>query len=252
MVRIKKDEPSTMRTRRPHYGWSRYWEATQEPLYSLLFLLPLVVVYEFLAMMLRPTPDSESPLVAHALLHTLFSWVGARSVWLPGLALVITLFVWHILSRHRWQIHLIYLPLMLVESILLTIPLFVIARLVLAGTTAPSDGLPDQVVLALGAGIFEELLFRLYLITLLLLLFRDALRIPRGVATGLAIGLSALAFAACHFEPVGEFAWNMTAFVPYLIDGVYLALVFVGRGLGVATGCHVAYNLLLVLRNHAV
>ena len=39
----KTGEGSSPREKpRPRYGLARYWEAAQEPLYSLLFLLPFV------------------------------------------------------------------------------------------------------------------------------------------------------------------------------------------------------------------
>ncbi|MBN2446192.1 MAG: CPBP family intramembrane metalloprotease [Phycisphaerae bacterium] len=238
---------------RPRYGLGRYWEATQEPLYSLLFLLPLVATYEFSAMMLRARDAAEADLVAYQMLHGVLSWVGGSSVWLPGILLLVTLLVWHVWTRRDWHIHLVYLPLMLLESLILTVPLFVIGfvvgRIGLAALVAETSGLGNEIVQKLGAGLFEELVFRLYLIGGLLLLLRKGLAIGKFGATTLAVGFAALLFTACHFEPIGNLPWAWERFAAFLLDGVYLSLVFVGRGLGVVTGSHAAYNLLLVFVN---
>jgi membrane protease YdiL (CAAX protease family) len=62
----------------------------------------------------------------------------------------------------------------------------------------------------------------------------------------LVIGSAAAIFALCHVRPVGAepFAWP--TFLMRLAAGVYLSLIFIARGLGVATGCHAAYNLILL------
>ncbi len=243
MPRMTGPAPSTSKPSRPRFGFARYWEATQEPLYCLLLLLPLVATYEFSAMMLRPVPNAESPLVAHLLLHRFLSWFGGTSVWLPGLVLLGALLAWHVATRNAWRVHLVYFPIMVLESLLLTVPLFVIGRLEMAAVR--QAGLGDRVVLALGAGIFEELVFRLCLIGALLLFFRDALNVRKSAAAVFAISIAALLFALCHFKPIGNIDWAWLPFTKLLLDGVYLSFVFVGRGLGIATSCHAAYNIML-------
>jgi hypothetical protein len=58
------------------------------------------------------------------------------------------------------------------------------------------------------------------------------------------IGAATL-FAWCHYQPVGldVFAWS--TFLVRLAAGAYLTLVFIWRGLGIAVGCHAAFNLFL-------
>jgi hypothetical protein len=247
MSSVRPSDRDTAAPRPVHYGLARYWHATQEPLYCLLFLLPLVITYEFSAMMVRRGGGADSSLVAQWVLSRLLGWFGATGTWLPALALVLTLLVWHLLVRAKWHVHPVYFLLMLVESAVLTLPLFVLGRLFLAAGGAEGVGLPVQLVEKLGAGIFEELVFRLYLITALLFVTRDLLRWPRGLANGVTVAVAAALFALAHFDPVGRMPWDVTLFAAYLVDGVYLSLVFIGRGLGICTGCHAAYNLTLVL-----
>ena len=222
-----------------------YAQATRQPLYVLLFLIPIVATYEFGALILRPATMPERDLVAQSLIQTALSFLGATGYLVPGLLLLLTLLIWHILSGRNWSVQGWVFPLMLLESLLLTLPLFVLGRLALQAESTPS--LRNQVVLALGAGIYEEMVFRLLLVTGLMLLFEELVNLPRKFAGAAAITLAALVFAACHVLPIGAetFAWPI--FLMRTAAGAYLSLVYLTRGLGVSVGCHAAYNLILLL-----
>jgi hypothetical protein len=233
-------EPSSM--------WRAYVEDVRRPLYCLLFLFPLVATYEFGALLLRPVSYPGLQLVAHSLIRELLGWFGASGSLLPALALLLTLLVWHLLSRQSWRVRGWVLPLMACESILLILPLIVLDQLL--GATSPTSTLADprqQMVLALGAGVYEELVFRLYLIAGLLWLFENGLRIRNTAAQCTAVVLSAAIFAACHFHPVGIEQFNLAHFLQRMAAGAYLAVVFLLRGLGITAGCHAAFNLAVVL-----
>lgn len=227
--------------------WGRYWRATDQPLYALLFLFPLVAFYEFGSLLVRATPGPGEQLVAQSLVNHFLALFGAQAAWLPGVALILTLIIWHVLSRKPWHVEGWTLMGMLAESLVLSGPLLVITgmRLALAGD-APSV-LPRQIVMAVGAGIFEELVFRLYLLTGVMLLLIDLVRAPRSVGIAIAAAASSILFALCHFDPIGAAPFSWGTFFVFLAAGVYLALIFVGRGFGVAVGCHAAHNVILLL-----
>ncbi|MFH1747333.1 MAG: CPBP family intramembrane glutamic endopeptidase [Planctomycetota bacterium] len=230
--------------------WRQYYQDAQRPLYCLLFLFPLVATYEFGAMILRPVAWPERQLLAHSLIQKLLGWFGATGFWLPAVALLLTLFIWHILSRHAWRIHGWVLPLMVVESVLLTAPLFVLGEVMtqVTSTSAPAGGdIRQQLILVLGAGIYEELVFRLYLIAGLAWLLESVLRVSRKTAMLLVVALSAMIFAGCHFTPVGSELFSWQRFMLLVLAGSYLAVVFIQRGLGVAAGCHAAFNIIPLL-----
>jgi membrane protease YdiL (CAAX protease family) len=227
---------------------SSYWQATREPTACLIFLVPMIAAYEMGALMLRPEVWPERRLVAQRLIQQLVAWFGTDAVWVPGVALVITLVIWQLVSQAPWKLRG-WVPLaMIAESLVLTIPLFVLGRLVLQATNgAFGHQMRVQIVLALGAGIYEELVFRFYLVTGLIALFTKSFKIPPQTATVSAIAAGGALFALCHFRPIGSepFAWPM--FFMFAAAGGYLATVFVLRGLGVSTGCHAAFNLITLL-----
>ncbi len=225
-----------------------YWQATHQPLCCLVFLFPLVAAYEVGALVLRPEAWPEQRLVAHSLIQRLGSWLGTDAVWVPGAALVITLVLWQFLSRASWRLRGWVPLLMIVESLLLTPPLFVLGKLLQQTSGGPAvETLRVQIVQALGAAVYEELVFRLFLISVLSVLLTAVCRLPRPTAMPIAVVLAALAFAGCHFGPFGSETFSWPLLVMLTAAGAYLSAIFVLRGLGVATGCHAAHNLILLL-----
>jgi hypothetical protein len=96
----------------------------------------------------------------------------------------------------------------------------------------------------LGAGIYEEALFRLTLVPLFFTVLR-ALQAPQVVASAMAVTASALLFSLAHHAGTPGEAFTWFAFIFRWLAGVYFAWVFVVRGFGVAVGTHTAYDILV-------
>jgi membrane protease YdiL (CAAX protease family) len=96
----------------------------------------------------------------------------------------------------------------------------------------------------LGAGIYEETLFRLMLVPTLFAALR-LLQMPQVLASSWAVTASALLFALAHHagSPGEAFTWY--AFIFRWMAGVFFAWVFVLRGFGIAVGTHTAYDILV-------
>lgn len=103
--------------------------------------------------------------------------------------------------------------------------------------------------LAVGAGIFEELIFRGLLLAGLHALLRHVLGTDRVTAAVLSILVAAYVFSDYHHwgatgEPydAGVFAFRFHA-------GVLLGAVYLYRGLGIAAFAHGFYDVLVMLQN---
>jgi membrane protease YdiL (CAAX protease family) len=151
---------------------------------------------------------------------------------------------------------------MLCECILLSIPLIVLSLLLNRGaavSNAAGQGaeiwhmLGVDIVTGIGAGIFEELIFRLILICLLMLIFQDFLKMEKKPAVVLSVVISAILFSAHHhiFFANGQFyqgdTFTVGKFVFRAIAGVYFAILYAVRGFGVTAGTHALYNIFAVL-----
>jgi membrane protease YdiL (CAAX protease family) len=103
-----------------------------------------------------------------------------------------------------------------------------------------------RLITFVGAGIYEEILFRLVLFSGLALLLRLVM-IPAFVAVPFAAAASALLFSAAHhIGPYGE-KMDTYIFLFRTMAGVFFALVYQLRGFGVAAGAHACYDVLVGL-----
>jgi len=85
----------------------RYAAETLRPWPCLVFLLPLIAIYEIGLVIAHPsmTSDERPGLAARELLQKFFGLFGATGYYLPGAALVAVLLAWHIFARNSWRIN---------------------------------------------------------------------------------------------------------------------------------------------------
>jgi hypothetical protein len=227
-----------------------YLGRSTRPLASLVFLLPFIILYEIGTRLLLTDPvQGTHHIVAFTLLQRFFALFGATGRHLPALAVVSILIAWHIARKDTWTINLRTLLGMAAESIALGFPLIVfgmgLARLVRPMRAPTGARLGETVVLSLGAGVYEELVFRLILCTALAMVLRNVLRLSERLSMLLLVVLSASLFSAYHYLGNEPFYWRI--FVFRMAAGVYFAAIFLFRGFGLTAGSHMAYDLLIVL-----
>jgi hypothetical protein len=226
-----------------------YLEQTRRPLHCLAFLLPMLAVYEVGIFLAYPPFSTEGPpeVMAKVLLSWFMELLGATGVYLPGLIVVLALLGWHLARKDPWQIDRPVLVGMAGESALLALPLLLWHAVLTHRTPLASADWADSVLLSMSAGIYEELVFRLLLISLLTFIMTEIIRLKSRPAEVLAVVLSSLLFAAHHCKGFGgSEPLALDRFVFRFAAGIYLAGVFVLRGFGIAVGSHTAYDVIVV------
>ncbi|MCH2161161.1 MAG: CPBP family intramembrane metalloprotease [Phycisphaerales bacterium] len=220
-----------------------------------MFLAPFILVYEIgLLGVLRSGNGLVLTNLAHKSIAEFFERMGVLGwgVALPGIVLVVLLIVWHVIKRRPWRVDYGAVGLMWLESMLLMIPLYVLARVITNApaldVTSEADagmamGLMAQVVMGIGAGLYEELIFRWLMIALIHTIACDLLRASNRVGLGFAVVISALAFTAYH--PLDGAGTGAVVF--YLVGGLYFGLLFVVRGFGIVAAVHALYDIAAVL-----
>jgi hypothetical protein len=237
---------------RPHL-LSSYREGSQTPLTALLFVLPLLVLHEVGVQWYGAVSGGlvEYRITAFTLLMRLFHAFGASGRYLPAMAVVAVLLSWHIARRDRWVFNMPLLPLMVVESILLALPLVGVYFLFSpVGLTYQATGEWKLMAsLYLGAGVYEELVFRLAAFSVLSFLVLDLARIRQIWGVPIVVIVAAGIFSAYHM--LGFERFGFPAFVFIALRGVYYGAIFLERGFGITVGVHTAYDLIFLALKEA-
>lgn len=231
-------------------GSRHYFTESQRPLVVLAFLLPLVLTYEVGTRWTSTDPGGlvEWRIVAFSLIERFFALFGASGRFISPLTVITTLLAWHVVSREPWRVRVSHLGWMTLESLLLAIPLVVIGaaamRYLPLAAGGPAD-LASMTVASIGAGIYEEFVFRLALFALLHFLLSDLCGWSDRRAIPLIVVVSALLFSAYHY--LGNEPFNARVFVFRTLAGVYFGAMMTTRGFGVTAGSHAAYDVMIVL-----
>ncbi len=233
-----------------------YFRKTGTLLYSYLICLPLLLLYEILIQISQPESDYLIRISVDAWFKTIFSGFGLN-------ALSFTLFIAAaigvvILWKDRRQLKSVkvrYFILMLAEALIYAVLLAVlisaflhsILMLVAAFSPATEELTGLQLfALSLGAGLYEELFFRVILVSALLWGFKKVFTRNR-IAYAAAVILAAFCFSAVHY--VGEFGdpFYIGSFLFRFLFGLALNLVYVIRGFGIAAWTHAIYDVLVII-----
>jgi Type II CAAX prenyl endopeptidase Rce1-like len=235
-----------------------YWTATRRPFPSLLLVAPLVVAYESAVIWLGGATPSKLRTGADTWMRNALASLGVDDRWLLPLLLVVILLGWQVVSYRDWRFSPGILAGMVVESLVWAVMLVGISRLIDAGFSyleqrgagvlaiGPARESPfvSSLIGYLGAGVYEETLFRLILVPIFYWSLR-LLQAPQVLASTLAVTGSALLFALAHHAGSPGEAFTWFAFIFRWMAGVFFAWVFVLRGFGVAVGTHAIYDILV-------
>ena len=233
---------------------STYWVESRQPLASLVFIAPLLVTYELGVLL----PDQAAIRNgADAWLRQFLSIIGFGQYFLLPILTVCILLAWHHTTRQPWRVSGKLLWRMAGECLLLTVVLRLLLQLqglVMQTVAGPIDmslkehieSMFGKVVSYLGAGIYEELMFRLILLSLVFWVLKQ-LKVNSMTSLVSAVMLNSLLFAAAHH--VGQYGepLNWFYFSFRVLAGIFFSLLFVYRGFGIAAGTHAGYDILVGL-----
>ena len=230
-----------------------YWGETCKPLVNLAFVAPMLIAYEGGLILYGPQVMRNG---ADVWLRRLLEWIGFSQYFLLPVITCGLLLGWHHVTRQSWKLRGSVLYGMLFESLAFGAVLLAVAHLhrslLAIEVPASIDSLNavHSAVAFLGAGIYEELVFRLGLLSALAAtIHRLGVSRIRGLVT--AITVSSLVFAAAHYRIdlpwitfSGEpFIWS--TFLFRFAAGVMFSVLFLFRGFGIAVGAHAIYDILV-------
>ena len=233
--------------------YDSYWSEARQPLVCLVFLAPLLIIYEWGVLSMG---GSQPELIRNGADYWMRSWLsqlGFTQTFLLPVLIVGTLLMWHVLCKHPWKVSGETLVGMFAESLLFAFCLIVLGQVQdLAFQQLPNHQTlmfieresASRVVSFVGAGVYEEVMFRLLLLPLCYLLFRGMLFQVRWSAV-LAIISTSLIFSTAHYIGASGDQFSLFSFTFRTVAGLFFAGLFFLRGFGITVGAHATYDIIV-------
>lgn len=232
-----------------------YWQETRRPVYSAALVLPFLLTYHIGTLVIGAAYING----ADALLLRMLSTLSVQGMFASALVLGAVFIYWQVRTKASWRFELPLILTMFLESACYGILLFQFLHWLAPRLShmAVNSGFTktEQVVLFCGAGVYEELFFRVIVMGLLLLVFTKLMHFETAYAAGLAVLASSMLFSLFHyigpgadvlFDARGNLIWN--GFLQRFFAGVYFAAIFVLRNYGVAAAGHAFYDILTIVK----
>ena len=250
----------------PVSDWHTYHRVSRTATYSFLAALPLILMYEILVVLANERALAQVRVGAEVWLKQLLALIGSTGLLAFGAAVLIVgvgifwierkqriplrgrYFVWMILESAVYGVLVAIMVSGIVGAILTAAPapLRGAALLLTAGAPQVEMGLSLKLALSVGAGVYEELLFRVILVGGLFWFFQSILP-RRGTAYVLAALIGAVLFSWVHYVGAYGDAFAIGSFLFRFIFGLVLNVLFLLRGFGIAAWTHALYDVMLVV-----
>jgi len=249
----KKSAKSGPKAISSEFGFRAYLDKSKDLGTSLLLVIPLFVVYQIGVLAtggVRNGVDFLSDVMWLISDGQTLNYLGINVVIL--LAFIgLTLYL-----RRKGHFSPGVFPYVLAESaiyamflgtaILQTMSWLGMGKLLAAGSGA-EYGLIASIVLSLGAGVYEETVFRLIGMGGLFTLGTKAFNMPAWMSAVFAVILSSLVFSGIHYIGSLGDAFTLGSFMFRFFAGVILAVIFYLRGFAVAVYTHAIYDIIVMV-----
>jgi CAAX prenyl protease-like protein len=221
---------------------------------SLVLVFPLFLIYQVGVLFTLPVLNGADFLTVF-LFHNLGLSAGAYLAYTFAVTVAFAVGVALLRRRQKFDPRLI-VPVF-VESAIYALTMgslivFVMTRVLhvsprLAGGVIASQGLGTRFVMSLGAGVWEEAIFRLGIMTGVALLLERVLGLGRWVAVTLALLASSFLFSAMHHIPPYGDPLQLGVFVFRVLAGCFFGLIYWFRGFAIAVYTHALYDVYVLL-----
>jgi hypothetical protein len=231
-----------------------YFDVTRTATYGFLAALPLLLLYEVMILVADRTGGAGVRVGAEVWIKQLFRQLTPSWVVVFGLIVVVAGVAIVASERHKnLPLKPNYFGSMIAESAIYAVVIAVVVSQVVGLVFRPtmlassdlSFGLFTNIALSIGAGLYEELVFRVFLVGGLFLALKALTGRPKPAYIAAAL-LGAVAFSWVHYVgPLGD-TFTFASFAFRFLFGLALNVVFLVRGFGVAAWTHALYDVFVV------
>ena len=226
---------------------SNYWRYSRSAYYSAVAALPLLVIYEILIVIsqsrywgIRNAADVwiRTFLMAFDLQaqHITFVLIGISLALIPIAK-----------SRARGiKLKANYFALMFAESLVFSLALGILLQSILRmgglSTGGAGSGLMQNLALSIGAGLFEEIIFRVILLNLLFLLLNHLFK-KKVAAAVVSVLLASFLFSLSHYVGTMADTLQLYSFMFRWAAGLLFTILYFVRGFAIVAYTHALYDI---------
>ena len=234
---------------------SNYFSLSKNDLYSIIVIAPLIILYQILGFFNNYHSNLIVKNSADVFIKYFFQYLSVEYASSIYLTCFIAIIIFIILKNKKIfissEIKLSFLFGMILESLLHSLSLLfvmsLIYKLLPLGLFLFNNEVMEGIYLSIGAGIWEELLFRYVLIFSLLFIFSKIMYDLSMISYIIIIAFSSALFSYYHFIGMPSELISFSIFIYRFIAGTILSVIFIFRGLGIAVYTHTFYDLYLVI-----
>ena len=238
-----------------------YFRLTRTATYGFLSVLPLLALYEVLIVVVNRGSAYEVHVGAEVWIKRLLLSLGVTGMASVGLIVLVAgglVFLYE--RKKKLPLRPVYFGWMIAESAVYAVVAAVAVSsivglifsaapvrigLAAAGPAQASPDLWTMLTLSIGAGLYEELVFRVLLVGGLYWGLRHVFERP-GAAYLTAAVVGAAVFSAVHYLGALGDVFTLPSFTFRFLFGLAMNALFLARGFGIAAWTHALYDVMVV------
>jgi len=226
---------------------SNYWRYSRSAYYSVLMALPLLLAYEVLIVLTK----SEFWVVRNAADVWIRTFLMAFEIKTQHLTFIMigilfALIPFAKINSPGVRIKIKYFFLMLFESFFYSIILGAVLQYILKMGGLSTGGMGRDIfqnlALSIGAGLFEEIIFRVFLLNLLFFIFNYFIN-KKLIIVSLSVLISSLLFSISHYVGSMADSWELYSFMFRWIAGILFTVLYFARGFAITSYTHALYDI---------
>lgn len=224
-----------------------YFKHTSSLLFGVIVSIPLAIYYEISMVLANRGVEAEVRNAADVLFKRIFEGIGYDGP-LAGIIMFALVLIIAAISqgahkeREGIKIQWHFYPVMIAESGLYAMVLFALMAVTMNAMAPALSISPVDIGYSLGAGVYEELLFRALLLSGLLYI-AEKIGGKTTLWKILAVLISSLIFSGAHYIGSAGDTFTWLSFIMRTLGGLLLGFIYMLRGFGPAVYTHAIYDI---------
>jgi membrane protease YdiL (CAAX protease family) len=220
----------------------------------MALVAPLWVFYELVAYLINQGFDGQLRTGIDLFVKHLFTlWNVPLELFLVS---ILSGLIIYLISHSKELIDLkaMFLIFILLESLVYSAILglvggrFARVFLVQGEPDAGARGFLATFIINIGAGVYEEMVFRLILVSLFIWIMTKAVGMNRSLGAFFSIVISSVLFSLGHYLSFFNESFVLSSFLFRFAAGMVFGFLFLIRGFGISVYTHAFYNVLMMIR----